>query len=505
MNFKKLAVLIIIPLMILSFYGCSNTKNASGSSKAASSKKTASSSSSDLTYLGFSLPYTNVTSLNPLLPASAVNEEFSPLVYDCISEPDSSYNPVMRLASAVTSSGTTVKITLRDGVSFSDGSALTGSDVAYSLNFVKNNQSSPYNANLSNVNSITSDGSTVTLTLGSPDPLIANLLDIPIIKKGSDAAGDAIGSGMYTFSKNGVNAVLNQNPKWYGGNSAAFKSIPLVNIPDQSTINSCLEIDQINYVYSDNGSGSTPSFVNTKTAQVNLNRLVYVGINTSKPRLNNNHFRRALSLSIDRKMLSSQTYSNRAVPSALPFNPAFKLLGNQSGKDITADYNAVSSEMTQAGGTGGTNAAALTVLVNQENSVRVAVAKYIVSCFSKAGVNVSLKEVPFTEYQQLISGGDFDMYVGEVELADNMDISPLLASGGSAAFGAPQNSSTLAAFKAWQSGSGNFDGVTNDFSNEMPFLPLCYRIGSTSYTNGINNVTATNADIFYDFEKWTHN
>lgn len=504
MNFKKLAVCFLIPLMILSLGGCNKNTKASVSSSAAS-QKTSSAASSNSAYLGFSLPYTDVAALNPLLPASNVNEELSPLIYDSLSEPDTSYNPVMRLASSITSSGTTVKIILKDGVKFSDGSNLTGSDAAYSLNFVKSHQDSPYYANLSNVNSISSDNNTVTLSLNNPDPLIANLLNIPIIKKNSDTAGNAIGSGKYTFSKNGVNAVLTLNSKWYGGNTSAFSSIPLVNIPDQSTINSCLEIDEINYVYTDNGSGSTPSFVNTKTTQVNLNRLIFVGINTNRQRLNNTHFRRALSLSIDRKLLSSQTYSNRAKPAALPFNPAFKLLPKQTAKDITADYNAVSSEITLAGGTGGTSASQLTILVNQENNVRVAVAKYIVGCFGKAGVNATVKAVPFTQYQQLISQGNFDLYVGEIQLADNMDISPLLAGGGSSAFGAPANSSTLSAFKSWQAGSSNFDSVVTAFNNEMPFIPLCYKIGSASYTNGINNVTATNSDIFFNFEKWTHN
>lgn len=504
MNFKKLAVLIIIPLMILNISGCNKSTKTSSSSSAAS-QKTSSTASTDSAYLGFSLPYTNVSALNPLLPASGVNEELSSLIYDSISEPDQSYSPVMRLASSVTSSGTTVKIVLKDGVRFSDGSSLTGDDVAYSLNFVKSRQDSPYYANLSNVNGISPDNSnTVTLSLNSPDPLIANLLNIPIIKQGSDTAGNAIGSGRYTFSKNGVNAVLTLNSKWYGGSTSAFSSIPLVNIPDQATINSCLEINEINYVYTDNGSGSTPSFVNTKAAQVNLNRLVYVGINTNKQHLNNAHFRRALSLSIDRKLLSSQTYSNRAEPAALPFNPAFKLLPKQSAKDIASDYNAVSSEMTLAGGTGGTGAAPLTILVNQENTVRVAVAKYIVGCFGKAGVNVSVKSVSFAQYQQLISQNNFDMYVGEIQLPDNMDISPLLAGGASSAFGAPSNSSTLTAFKSWQAGSSNFDSAVTAFNNEMPFIPLCYKIGTTSYTSGINNVTATNSDIFFNFEKWSH-
>lgn len=506
MNFiRKIIACLLLSGMVFGITGCTKTSKSTTSSSAASSaaaSQTASSSETAADTTGvFTLPYTSVTNFNPLLPASEFNQALWPLIYDCVSEPNTNYSPVMQLAASVTSTGNTATITLRSGVNFSDGKSLSGTDVEYTYRYVKSNPQSPYYSNLSNVSSISADGLTVTLTLKTPDPLIANLLDIPIIESGTEA-GDAVGSGKYVYAKNGVNAMLTKNKSWFKGGSLSYSTIPLENIPDKTTVMSCLSIGDINYVYSDNGSGPAPTYVNTKTASVNLNRLVFIGINTSKQRLNNAHFRRALSLSIDRKLLTSQTFSNKAVPSVLPFNPSLSLLAKQSEKDITANYNAASAEMTQAGGTGGTGAPTLTLLVNSENAVRVAAAKYAASCFSKAGVNVTVKSVPFTQYQNLLSQKNFDLYIGEIQMSDNMDISPLLTAGGTSAFGVPANSSTYTAFKKWQAGSANMHEVTAAFNSETPILPLCYRLGTTSYTRGIKGVTATDGDIFFNFEDW---
>ena len=503
----KSSTFIVLTAMLLSLAGCANTSRSSTSSSAKTNSSSASTSSTakaaaTKTSAGFSLPYTTVPSFNPLLPASQSNMALWPLMYDCLAEPDTSYNPVKQLASSVTCSGTTVTVQLKSGVLFTDGTSLTASDVEYSYNLVKKHTESPYYARLSNIKTVAANGLTVTITLGAADPLFANMLDVPIIKSGSDA-GNAIGTGRYTYIKNGVNATLKLNKSWHKGSTSSFSTIPLVNIPASGAIMSCLAIGEVNYVYSDNGSGAATSATNTKTSSVNLNQLVFIGINSQKANLNNAHFRRALSLSLNRKLLVSQTFSDRASACVAPFNPSWSQLPKPTDTQLSADFTAEATEMAAAGGASIKNAT-FTLLVNQENSVRTAAARYAASCFAKAGVTVTVKAVSFSDYNTLIKSGNFDMYIGETKLSNDMDISPFLASGGAAAYAAVSNSSSLAAFNAWRSGSKDIKSVASAFAAEMPFIPLCYRMGSTSYTSGLSGVTATDGDIFYNFEKWSY-
>lgn len=493
---KPLSLISVVMAVSVLFSGCNAAKSVS-TSKTKTVSSSAASKSDSLS--SFSLPYTTVTNFNPLLPASKVNMALWPLMYDCLSEPDQNYNPIMRLADSITSNGTTVTIKLKSGIKFTDGTTLSAKDVIYTFKFVQTNTNSPYNSRLANVTSYTSSGNVITLTLKTPDPLIANMLDIPIIKANSDSNGNAIGTGRFKYSKNGVNAVLERNPNWYNGTASKFSKIDLVNIPSNDAIMPSLSIGETNFVYSDDGSGSSSSATNTKTCQVNINQMVYIGINSSKTHLDNNHFRRALSYSIDRNFLVTQYYSARASGCALPFNPKWSQLADQTKKGVSADFETALSEMQAAGNASGIS---LTLLVNQENTIRNSVGKYLVSCFNKIGINVTLKSVPFDQYNSLIQNGDFDMYLGEIKLANDMDISPLLASGGSAAFKAVSNSSALAAFNDWRNGTHDIKSAATALENEMPFIPLCFRTGTVSYTKGLSGVVSTDNDLFFNFEKW---
>lgn len=494
-TFKPTAWLALALVMTIIFTGCS-----SGTIKSSKASKSASNQTEKTRneLKSFSLPYTTTANFNPLAPASKLNMNLWPLIYDCLCEPDANFNPVMRLAKSISSSGTTVNIKLKSGIKFTDGSSFTAADVVYTFNAVRSNANSPFYSRLANVADVKGSGDTVTLTLKTPDPLIANMLDIPIIKENSDKSGNAIGTGRFKYSKNGVNAVLTRNQNWYNGTSSKFDKISLVNIPYNDAIITSLAIGETNFVYSDDGTDSAASAPNTDTSPVNLNQLIYVGINAGKLHLNNAHFRRALSYSINRDLLVSQNYSNRAYSTVYPFNPKWSQIAKASQK-LTSDFDAVASEMQQAGSVSGIT---LTLLVNQENSIRNNVAKYLVSCFNKTGVSVKVKSVPYEQYVSLIKSGNFDMYLGEIKLSNNMDISPLLATGGSAAFSTVPNSSALAAFTDWRNGHKDIIAVADAFEAEMPFIPLCYRTGLTSYTKGLTGVQSMDNDVFFNFEKW---
>src|SRR4051794_8581293 len=69
----------------------------------------------------------------------------------------------------VSDDGLTYTFTLREGVTFHDGQALTPQDVVWSLTTRKNTPEWSDSARLANVQTITADGQTITLTLSAPD------------------------------------------------------------------------------------------------------------------------------------------------------------------------------------------------------------------------------------------------------------------------------------------------------------------------------------------------
>ncbi len=87
-----------------------------------------------------------------------------------------SVEPGLAESHAVSEDGTTVTLTLRDGILFADGSAMSGEDVVFSLDRARNPDLSPWAGLLGSIDSVSADGNIVTIALNAPDPTILSML-----------------------------------------------------------------------------------------------------------------------------------------------------------------------------------------------------------------------------------------------------------------------------------------------------------------------------------------
>ncbi|MFT8887861.1 MAG: ABC transporter substrate-binding protein [Ethanoligenens sp.] len=463
----------------------------------------------------FSLPVVFAQDMNPLTTSCMLNLTLWPLLYDCLSQPDTTFTAQKGLASSITNSGTTVTIQLRGGVKFTDGSMLTASDVVYSYNLAKNTPSSYFHGNVSNIAAVNQQGSnTVVFTLAAPDALVENLLDVPIVKSGSGAVTRTppVGSGPYTFSTSQFSGTLSVNKSWYGGGTFGFQAIALVNMLSTDAVLGSLKIGEINYLYTDYGNGAVPT-ANLDSKTVNLNRMVFMGVNSAHALTADTHVRRAISFALDRQSLSTDAFSAQALPTDLPYNPDWAGGTKPAAADLNTQLDKAGAELTAAGYTlqdisgiatkaGGANPLQLTLLVNSEDQQMTAAANQIKVSLYKVGIGININAQPFTAYTAALQAGNYDLYLGNLSLTADMDLSPLLVPGGAAAYGVPANSASLSAFNAWRAG-GSLSALTAAFSGEMPFIPLCFKTGTVTYTPGLSgSVTPTTQNVFYGIAGW---
>lgn len=552
---KSVAALLAFTLL-LTMAGCrlgwpfsksTGKKTASAASSAASGTSQTSSASAAAVKTTFSLGVALGKSLNPLTTDSMVNLTLWPLLFDSLAEPDAGYTTQWGLATSADVSGTTVTVHLRSGVKFTDGTPLTAKDVVYSYNEVRGSAASYFYTNTTNIANVAASGSyTVIFTLKTPDALFANLLNIPIIKSGSDtaavAAGDTacpVGSGRYSFSSDSLSGTLTANKSWYKGTAPGIQTIHLVNMLDSSTTLSSLKTSVIHYLYAD-ASGTGVATVGLSTAPVSLNRMIFLGVNWSNASLANAHIRRAVSMAIDRSSLASEVYSSRAKVSALPFNPDWSALASLSASASAASSTApaassdrassaasaakgtsstasgaaagtvdradVTSELAAGGvkAQSGSSATVLTfrLLIDSGNSQMVAAAKKLTSSLSPSGIAIATDAEPAASYTAKLAAGQFDLYLGEIRLTDDMDITPLFQ-GGAAGYGAPAQSATQTAFAGWRAGAVTLASLADTFRTEMPFIPLCFRVGTVAYNSSLKGTVApTASDIFLGMENW---
>ena len=148
-------------------------------------------------------------------------------------------------------------------------------------------------------------------------------------------------------------------------------------------------------------------------------------------------------------------------------------------------------------------------------------ARFVAEQCAAAGIEINVIERPYAEYMSLLSANNFQLYLGEVKILPNMDMSQLVTRGGSAAFGVgrepiapqegaenaePSNTATVCEgmIAAMRQGQINAADLAGALITEMPQIPVCYRNGTLFYSSDISGeVTAVIDDIYCSIHNFT--
>jgi peptide/nickel transport system substrate-binding protein len=271
-----------------------------------------------------SSPQNSITdNFNPYVPSSAASLLgatsllYEPLIQFDVAKPSVWYK---WLATGYTWSngGKSITFTIRSGVKWSDGSALTPADVAFTFNLLK--KYPDVNEHGVPVKSATASGDTVTVNFSAPQ--YTNLQNIAgqvyiVPQSVWSAAGDPakyldtnpIGSGPFTlgtFTSQGV--TLKANPGYWGG-TPKVSGVDFPVYASNATVLSALQTNQLDWA-GNFLSGLQKTFIGPDPANhhvwfapVNTNSL-FPNLNTWPT--NQLAVRQAISLAIDRTAMSEQ-------------------------------------------------------------------------------------------------------------------------------------------------------------------------------------------------------
>ncbi len=515
---KFLAILMSAVLLIL-LVGCANGDTNSPSNDKGSN--TASGKKESITLL-----YSLSDSFNPYESITDQNREITKLIFEPLIRIDNEFNAVLALAKDVKIEGTVCTVTLKN-VSFSDGSALTADDVVYSCKAAQAS-SGLYASKLYEVKSVSAaNRDTVVFTLTKSDPYFKNLLDFPIFKAGSDKIVDEdsvkqvpIGCGKYIFNSDKTELI--QNPKYYGG-SGNIEKIKLINAPDRESVAHYVEIGAVDIYFNDISDGEIIRMSGQKS-DINLNNLVYIGVNCSYGVLALAELRQAISSGINRDTICADAFYNNAISANGFFSPVWQAtksvqnIQTSPNSQITIEnleeigYNSLDSEGIRRNGG---KSLRFSLMVNKENRSRVNTAKMVADQLNEYGIKITVLEVSFNEYKNRLQNGNFQLYLGEVRITENMDLSPLVVAGGSAAFGiknsvktedkdeedtAPKFSSSADIVNSFYKGNAEITDVVSVLQTEMPIIPVCYRLGVLFSKESVNVGDASLNDIFFNIK-----
>ena len=134
----------------------------------------------DVKLTSFALPYLKGETADPITCPDGAMQTLGALVYEGLFALDGQFEAQPALAESYTYDAAryTYTITLRSGVTFSDGSAVTAQDVANSLRRAQS--SARYSGRLAEVSDIRASGGAVRITLTGDNRSFVSRLDIPL-------------------------------------------------------------------------------------------------------------------------------------------------------------------------------------------------------------------------------------------------------------------------------------------------------------------------------------
>lgn len=456
-------------------------------------------------YLGY---YKN-KSFNPYKTNSPTNLYISTLLYDSLFVMQDDWSSEPLLAESIKIEDKQISVRVVDGAVFSNGASLTAYDVVYSFNLAK--KSDHFKGRLTNIAGAVAGTDTVTFTINSPDVYIQQCLTFPVVQNNTGSAALPIGSGRYVLRSINGEYVLSANPTNTRHENLSTPVIGLTPIDSESDEIYRIHTGDISY-FCDTMERGTYTKLNATDVAVPTNNLIYLGYNSADSNLANKDVISAIRLAIDKSTLADTVFDNFCSLTETPFNPHwFALEGLQMP---THEYNLI-----EAGNILDENGILfsatdknfrydadgifeLDILVNKESATKVNCGKFIGRNLQNLGIKVTLTSLEFEDYQQALKDGDFDLYIGEVNISPNMDLSAFFKSGGSASYGI-SSKTVSSAYSDFKTGSIDVNTFIRVFEEEKPFVPICFRNFIAYYSNEISfEGTANINEPFSNIYSW---
>ncbi|MBO5858270.1 MAG: ABC transporter substrate-binding protein [Clostridia bacterium] len=440
------------------------------------------------------LAYSEIDTLNPFTCTTAANLQLLHLVYDGLYTLDKSYTPVATLAESGEIGDKTVTVKLGSH-KFGDGTPVSVTDVKAS--FEKAKESPAYKNRLSNFESVgIYEGNLIIFNLVADDPYALACLDFPIIKGGADT-DLAAGCGRYIprFSGDEIYLTANASKK---GFVPAIKNIKLIPVRDEDAIISNLEIGNTCFNYNDLNDGSY-SRINAKTVEMGINNFVYLAFNNSSAIFSNKLVRRAVNLAVNRQEIVSTAFQGHARIAYTPFNPDWYVI---SSKDTTVQQNKTEAAKLIEQSQIDVLSQEIVLLVNSDNRFKLETAEFIKGYLEALGFRVNVRKLGSDSIRTALNEGNYDLYIGEIKLTPNMDLSPILL-GGNASYGISNVSDSSSRYAQFISGNCEIMDFINTFNEDLPLIPLCYRNAAVSYTNSMQaDFACCDGDVYADIQSW---
>lgn len=309
----------------------------------------------------------------------------------------------------------TLRLTLRDGVTFHDGSPLDADAVVASLErFLDPDATRPGRFVLAAISEVAAvDATTVDIVTAAPfAPLLAHLAHpvtaIVPVAQGDALARTPVGSGPFQFVRwvDNSEVVLQAYPAYWGG-EVDIDEVVIRIIPEISTQVVELQTGGVDIAFTlpaDNYDGLVGEPGLESRAFPGWGTNVF-GFNSANPKLADIRVRQALAHAIDKELIAEELLRGQASPAVSAIAPTVRYHLDQD-EAYPYDPERAAALLAEAGVSG----LSLTLDVYQ-NAPLETIAQALQFMFSEVGVSVEVRVQPYAAYAEQTVKDDTELYL----------------------------------------------------------------------------------------------
>lgn len=364
--------------------------------------------------------------LNPLSTHYSCIRDFLYLAYEglyTVNE-DLTVTPVLASGCKISDKNTVFRIDLKKGVKFHDGTAFTSKDVVATFDYIKTYETFCSHA-LENVEYYEADGD-YTVEIGLKSPMVNFLcnLDFPILSSGLKAKAFEVpnyeykinGTGRYMYHKTNQysSLILKKNDSWHKDEAVHIPKVCIRYVNDNDAILYAFDSGETDIVTTERGRWGEFSYTAPhKPYEITTTRYMFVGINTRSSAFSDLELRKSLASLIDKEAIADSVMFSHAciADTPLPSKGYFYRNDEDKAPGYTSDYIKSKKNLSTY------------ILYNEESIVKENIAKYIKSRLEEAGVRAELTKVDYDTYRSKVESGDYQLYIGEINLSRDCDLS----------------------------------------------------------------------------------
>lgn len=448
---------------------------------------------------GFGLAYVAEYGFNPYKCVCITNRPVLSLVYESLFVLNSSFQPepVLCQRFAVSDNGKTYRFELCQGVRFSDGSPLTARDVAASLEAARDSEY--YGSRFAKVAAFTAlDDVNLEISLYYAYEDLPLILDVPVVKAGTENEDRPLGSGPYAFSEEESGLCLRRSRDWWQDSRAPveYDTILLTAAKNPTEIRDSFEFGATALVCADlNAPNAVGYRCDYELWDCPTTTMQYLGFNLLSGVFYDRSVRAAVTHVIDRESLITSVYKGFAEAAYLPCAPASPLYDRELAQSYGYDPAAFAEALRSFSVPEGYSAS---LLVSSADPARVELAHRIAETLTEGGLRVEVKALDADTYLYRLRAGQFDLFLGEARLSGNFDLTEFFKPYGSLGIGAIQSGGMEDLCYDTLENSGNAFDLHRGVMENAYFCPLLFKSYAVMANRGvIGNLQPAVDNVFH--------